>query len=150
VSAVSCSVVALTGGLLTPIDAWYKGLKKPSWQPPDWLFGPAWTVIFIGIGTSAVQGWTHAPTPWLQTLLIILFALNGALNVAWSFLFFYRRRPDWALREVVALWLSILLLILVVGAVSPLGALLLLPYLAWVGFAAYLNRTIVRLNGSFA
>jgi tryptophan-rich sensory protein len=70
--------------------------------------------------------------------------------VAWSYLFFFSRRPDRALREVVGLWLSILALIVVLAGISTLGAWLLVPYLVWVSFAAFLNLTIVRLNGAFA
>jgi tryptophan-rich sensory protein len=150
VSAAASTATALAGGLLTTIGPWYRALRKPSWQPPDWLFGPAWTLIFIGIGSAGVLGWNHAHAAAERTLIVALFALNFALNIAWSYFFFFRRRPDWALIEVVPLWLSILVLALAVGSVSHLGGLLLVPYLCWVGFAAYLNRTIVRLNGSFA
>jgi tryptophan-rich sensory protein len=150
VSAAACTVSALAGGLLTTIGPWYKGLKKPSWQPPDWLFGPAWTLIYVGIGTAGVLGWTRAQSSAERAMVVGLFAVNFVLNVAWSYFFFYRRRPDWALLEVGPLWLSILALALGVGSVSHLGGILLIPYLCWVAFAAYLNRTIVRLNGSFA
>jgi tryptophan-rich sensory protein len=149
ISAGASAATALAGGLLTTIGPWYRALRKPSWQPPDWLFGPAWTLIFIGIGSAGVLGWNHAHTAPARALIVTLFAVNLALNVTWSYFFFYKRRPDWALREVVPLWLSILILALAVGSVSHLGGLLLVPYLCWVSFAAYLNRTIVRLNGSF-
>jgi tryptophan-rich sensory protein len=150
VAAGASTLTALTGGLLTTIGPWYKSLRKPSWQPPDWLFGPAWTLIFVGIGSAAVLGWNHAHSGTQRGVIVGLFAVNAALNIAWSYFFFHRRRPDWALVEVVPLWLSILVLVIAVGNVSRLGGLLLLPYLAWVAFAAYLNRTIVRLNGAFA
>jgi tryptophan-rich sensory protein len=149
VSAAASTATALAGGLLTTIGPWYRALRKPSWQPPDWLFGPAWTLIFIGIGSAGVLGWNHTHTAPARALIVTLFAVNLTLNVGWSYFFFYKRRPDWALREVVPLWLSILILALAVGSVSHLGGLLLVPYLCWVSFAAYLNRTIVRLNGSF-
>jgi benzodiazapine receptor len=150
--------VAVTGGLicgggggaLTRIDSWYRNLRKPSWQPPDWLFGPVWTLI-IGLAVwSAVIGWRHAGTPALGVVIACLFGLNVALNVGWSYLFFFVRRPDRALREVAGLWLSIVALIVVLAPVSPLGAWLLVPYLLWVSFASFLNLTIVRLNGAFA
>lgn len=145
-----CTANALAGGLLTTIGPWYKGLKKPSWQPPDWLFGPAWTLIYVGIGTAGELGWTRAHSDAQRLMVVSLFAVNFTLNTAWSYFFFYRRRPDWALAEVGPLWLSILVLTLGVGSVSPLGGIFLIPYLCWVAFAAYLNRTIVRLNGRFA
>jgi tryptophan-rich sensory protein len=144
------AIILGAGGLLTEIGPWYRSLKKPSWQPPDWLFGPAWTLIFGFAAWGAGLAWKMAPSDGWRTLMVVLFLANGALNIVWSLLFFKLRRPDWALIEVVPLWLSILVLIVYLGGVTTQGALLLTPYLAWVSFAAYLNRTIVRLNGSFA
>jgi tryptophan-rich sensory protein len=134
------------GGVLTEIGPWYRGLRKPSWQPPDWLFGPAWTLIFIGVGWSAGLSWKVAPNDGWRWAIGAAFGVNLVLNIIWSLLFFKLRRPDWALVEVVPLWLSILLLMVLIGCISGFGAALLAPYLAWVAFAAYLNRTIVRLN----
>jgi tryptophan-rich sensory protein len=150
VAVIGGLICGAGGGALTRIDDWYRNLRKPSWQPPDWLFGPVWTII-IGLAVwSAVIAWRHAPGPAAQWGVFGLFAVNVVLNVAWSYLFFFIRRPDQALREVVALWLSILVLIVALAGISPLGAWLLVPYLIWVSFASFLNLTIVRLNGSFA
>ncbi len=136
------------GGALTRIDEWYRALRKPSWQPPDWLFGPVWTII-IGLSAwSSVIGWRHAATPGRQILVAGLFAINVGFNVGWSYCFFFIKRPDIALREVAGLWLSIAALIASMAPISRLGAALLVPYLIWVSFAAYLNLTIVRLNGT--
>lgn len=146
IAAVAAFAVATLGGALTDIGAWYKALQKPSWQPPDWLFGPVWTTIFTLIAISAALAWRDAPDAGTRGQVVGLFAMNGVLNVLWSLLFFHLRRPDWALIEVVALWLSIVLLIFVLWRFSRRASLLLLPYLAWVSFAAYLNLTIVRLN----
>lgn len=149
--AGGCAVlVAAIGGTVTDIGPWYRSLNKPWFQPPDWLFGPAWTLIFALAALSAAQAWRDAPDQVAREWLIGLFALNGFLNILWSLLFFKLRRPDWALFEVVLLWASILLLIVVLGRYSRLGALLLVPYLLWVSFAAYLNLTIVRLNAPFS
>jgi tryptophan-rich sensory protein len=149
VAACAAIVVAAAGGLATEIGPWYRALRKPSWQPPDWAFGPAWTLIFTLTAAAGVLGWKAAPdTAWRATL-IAAFAANGVLNTVWSFLFFKLRRPDWALKEVVALWLSIAVLIVTVAGLSTVGAWLLVPYLLWVSFAAYLNLTIVRLNRPF-
>ena len=138
-------VVTLAGGLLTEIGPWYRALRKPSWQPPDWLFGPAWTLILGLAAWSASLGW-NAATLGQRPLIVGLFLVNAILHFLWSPLFFKLRRPDWALIEVPLLWLSILALIVALAPVSPLASALLAPYILWVTFAAYLNLTIVRLN----
>lgn len=136
------------GGLATDIGPWYFGLVKPAWQPPDWLFGPAWTTIYVLTGIAGVRAWRLGDSVQRRRFLLALLA-NIALNILWSVLFFTMKRPDWALVEVVPLWLSVLLLIVLVRGYARLSAVLLLPYLAWVGFAAYLNWTIVKLNAPF-
>jgi tryptophan-rich sensory protein len=138
------------GGLATKIGPWYRALRRPAWQPPDWLFGPVWTTIFALIGFAVVLAW-NAPgaTSRQRTAVVVALVVNLLLNFAWSVLFFTLRRPDWSLVEVVPLWLSIVALIAVVAPLSRLGAGLLVPYLLWVSFAAVLNRAVVRLNGPF-
>ena len=151
--AVAASVVifiGFLGGTLTDTGPWYQNLRKPSWQPPDWLFGPAWTLIFALATVSAVYAWRNAENRVQRDLVIVLFALNGTLNVLWSTLFFALRRPDWALIEVGFLWASILLPMIVFWRFARPASLYLLPYLLWVSFAAYLNLTMVRLNAPFA
>jgi tryptophan-rich sensory protein len=150
VAAVAACAVAAVGGLATEIGPWYRTLRKPSWQPPDWAFAPAWTVIFTLTAWAGVLGWRHAPDEAVRATVIAVFAANGLLNMLWSILFFKLRRPDWALMEVVLLWLSIAVLIGTLAGLSSLGSWLLVPYLMWVSFAAYLNLTIVRLNRPFA
>jgi benzodiazapine receptor len=142
-------VVAGAGAFLTELSPWYFALKKPSWQPPDWLFGPAWTVILSLASLSAFLAWRSAPDRNSRMLVAGLFLLNAIANLAWSPLFFKLRRPDWALWEVPVLWLSILAPIVLLAPLSRTASLLLLPYLLWVSFAAVLNLTIVRLNGPF-
>jgi benzodiazapine receptor len=139
----------MLGALSTDIGDWYRSLRKPPWQPPEVLFGPVWTAIFALTAIAGVFAWEHAPGRVARQWMIALFAFNGFVNVLWSLLFFRVRRPDWALAEVVLLWLSIALIIVVVGRWSRRGALLLLPYLAWVTFAGFLNAEVVRLNGPF-
>lgn len=143
------AAVAIAGGLLTRLGPWYRDLQKPSWQPPDWLFGPAWTVIFILEAIAAVTGWHAARGGMAAAWLIATFTANGLLNMYWSYLFFWRRRPDLAFREVFFLWASVLAMILVIANVAGPAWLYLLPYLLWVSFAAYLNLTIIRLNAPF-
>lgn len=141
-------VVAATGGWLTKLGPWYRQLVKPVWQPPDWLFAPAWTVIFICATVAAVKGWRGLAGGGREAF-VIAFAINGVLNMLWSLLFFRTQRPDWALIEVAVLWLSIVVLIAMVWNRVHEAALWLLPYLAWVSFAAFLNFTIVKLNRPF-
>ena len=119
-AAVAIFIGAL-GGTLTDTGTWYQNLRKPSWQPPDWLFGPAWTLIFALATVSAVYAWRNAENRAQRDWVIGLFALNGFLNVLWSMLFFALRRPDWALIEVAFLWLSILLPIARVLALCKTG-----------------------------
>ena len=149
VAAGVAVVVALAGGLLTTTGPWYHALRRPSWKPPDWAFGPVWTTIFTLTAISGVMAWNADSGLASRTALVVTYGINAVLNIAWSGLFFRMRRPDWALLEVVFLWVSIAALILVTARVSGLAATLLLPYLVWVGIAACLNRAIVRLNGPF-
>lgn len=137
--------VAALGASATDIGPWYQALRKPAWQPPDWLFGPVWTTIYALTAYAGVLAW-NASRPPLRTQIMGLFALNALLNVLWSELFFNFHRPDLALIETVPFWASIIVLMVAVGRVSRRGAWLLAPYLAWVSFASVLNLTIVRLN----
>nr|WP_294501103.1 TspO/MBR family protein [uncultured Rhodopila sp.] len=144
-------LVAATGAFLTDSrSTWYREqLKKPSWQPPDWAFGPAWSVIFALAGWSLYLGLRDAPNEDTRLLVLGLFVLNGLANIVWSPLFFTLRRPDWALMEVPVLWLSVLAPMVVLWPISETAGWLLVPYLCWVSFAAYLNRTVVRINPPF-
>lgn len=143
------TATALGGGLSTRLGTWYRDLRKPSWQPPEWLFGPAWTTIFAFATAAAVIGWESAPTRGAADWMVALFGVNVVLNVLWSILFFTLKRPDWALIEVAFLFLSIAAIMLAMQPYAGLASLLLLPYLLWVGFASFLNWTIVRLNAPF-
>jgi len=149
IAAAAALAVAGLGGLMTDLGPWYQQLVQPPWKPPDWLFGPAWTAIFALAAMAGVIAWRRAPRRVDQEWMLALFALNGFLNVLWSLLFFRLHRPDWALFEVLLLWLSILLLIGVLARYARTASLLLLPYLAWVAFAGFLNLATVRLNGPF-
>jgi benzodiazapine receptor len=148
-AALSAVAVATLGGLITKLGVWYYQLRKPTWQPPDWLFGPAWTVIFACAALAAVIFWRHEFAQAARSRVIAAFAVNASLNVLWSLLFFRLERPDWALYEVGFLWLSILALIILLGRTSNAAAWLLAPYLAWVSFASVLNWKIVQLNAPF-
>lgn len=149
VAAAAALLVAFLGATITDLGPWYASLAQPDWAPPRAAFGIIWTTIFALVALSAVSAWRAAPDNRAGDWIVGLFALNGFLNLLWSFLFFRLQRPDWAGYEVVLLWLSILVLIIACGRRSRLSALLLLPYLIWVGIAAVLNWQVVALNGPF-
>ncbi len=149
VAALAAIAVATLGGALTDIGPWYQGLEKPFWQPPDWVFGPAWTTIFVLAVVSAVSIWRATSDKMQRAWIIGLFAANGVLNVLWSALFFALKRPDWAFAEVGFLWLAIALPMVVFWRLSKTASLCLLPYLMWVSFAAALNFTVAHLNAPF-
>ena len=143
------TLIALVGMTITDLGPWYRSLVQPSWAPPDAVYGAAWTAIYAFAALAGVSGWLAMPHGREREWLIGLFALNGFLNMAWSLLFFRFHRPDWALIEVVALWISVAILVGYIGRRSIRWAVLLVPYLLWVSFAAYLNQAIVALNGPF-
>ena len=148
-AALSATAVGLLGMLTTDLSTWYFNLHKPDWQPPDWLFGPVWTTIFALAALAGVLFWKHVEDREARLRVQAAFIANAFLNTLWSLLFFRLKRPDLALDEVGFLWLSIVVLIVLLRAGSRTAALLILPYLAWVSFAAYLNYTIVQLNPPF-
>lgn len=142
-----CLAAAGVGGALTSLSVgdWYQTLTKPSWTPPDWVFGPVWTALYVMMAVSAwliwrQGGWRPAKVP------LGLFALQLALNVAWSAIFFSLRSPALAFVEILALWLAIAATVISFWGRSTAAALLLVPYLAWTTFAALLNFAIWRLN----
>ncbi|WP_310615509.1 TspO/MBR family protein [Limnohabitans sp.] len=137
------------GGALTEIGPWYFSLRQPAWKPPDAAFGIVWTTIFTLCAISGWLAWRAADTRALRLRVAVLFGVNAVCNIVWSALYFKLQRPDWALVEVVFLWLSIVALIVGMWRLSRWGSGLLLPYLVWVSIAAMLNLETVRLNGPF-
>ena len=150
VAGAAALLTAVVGATITDLGPWYHSLAQPRWAPPDVAYGVAWTAIYACTALAAVTGWRAAPNAREADWLIGLFALNGFLNILWSLLFFRFHRPEWAVVEVVVLWLSILALVVTAARYSRPAASLLLPYLAWVAFAGSLNLAVVRLNGPFA
>jgi len=150
VAVAAAFVVGTTGGLLTELGPWYLALRVPAWKPPDWAFGPIWTTIFALTTWAGLRGWRDATDSSYRIRLIVLLTLNGGFNILWSVLFFKMYRPDWAFVEVWFLWASVLGLLVLLGRTSRFSALLMAPYLAWVSTAAYLNYSIIQLNGPFA
>ena len=149
ISIASYVSLALAGAWLTEIGPWYRTLRKPSWQLPDLAFGPVWSSIFALAGWAAVRGWNAPGSTGQRLMLVAAFVTNGAGNMLWSYLFFRRRRPDWALIEVVPFWGTIVWMIVAVRPLDPSAVWMLVPYLCWVTFASVLNTAIVRLNRPF-
>jgi translocator protein len=146
-SVVLVLAVGFTGSFFTAssVNDWYTTIEKPSWNPPGWLFGPVWTVLYIMIGLALYRLWTAPVTP-LRKWAIYLFFVQMALNFFWSIIFFGCNEIGWALAEIVTLWVVIGLCILLFGRVSYYARNLFIPYWLWVTFAMALNFEIWRLN----
>lgn len=144
-----CFAVAGLGSLFTTPQVapggWYDSLNKPFFTPPNWLFGPAWTVLYLAVAVSGWLVWRERGFAGARTAMI-LFSVQLVLNFLWSVVFFGLRSPGWGLVEILVLWVFILLTILAFRPISRPAALLLVPYLAWVTFATALNAGIWWLN----
>lgn len=141
--------IGLIDGLLTRPGAWHAALARPSWHPPASLFGPVWALIGVAVTSALATAWVEVRGESDRRRLLILVALNGMLNIAWSALFFSAQRPDIALADITLLWLSIATIIAFLSRRSPQAAWLFTPYLLWITIATMLNFEIVRLNGPF-
>lgn len=142
-----CLSCGALGGWATAksVKTWYPALKKPRWNPPDKIFAPVWTTLYLIMAVSAWLVWEKGSQEW-RSWPLVLFSLQLMLNAAWSVIFFGLRRPDWALAEVVVLWILILLTMLSFWKVYWLAGILFVPYLLWVSFAILLNAAIVIKN----
>ncbi|HUU91548.1 MAG TPA: TspO/MBR family protein [Phycisphaerae bacterium] len=127
------------------VSEWYPSIEKPSWTPPGWIFGPVWTALYTLMAVAAwviwrKEGWAGARAA------LVLYAVQLALNAAWSPLFFGLRMPGVAFAELVVLWMAIIATAVAFWKKSPLAGALLVPYVLWTTFAAALNLAIWRLN----
>jgi translocator protein len=140
-----CLAAAGIGSVLTQpaLKDWYVGLAKPAWTPPNWLFGPVWTILYIAMAFAAWLIWQRTN---LTAVPMQLFLVQLLLNVAWSAVFFTLRSPGAAFVEIVFMWGAILITTIAFLRIVPLAGWLMIPYLAWVTFAAGLNFAIWRLN----
>lgn len=138
---VITTLVASVAGAFSPGE-WYAGLAKPPWTPPNWLFGPVWSLIYLCI---AIAGWLVWRSKGLGIGLLFWFVQLG-LNGLWSYWMFGENRIDYAMFDISAMWLAIVGFIVTSWRTSKLAALLFVPYLAWVSFAAALNFAIWQLN----
>ena len=148
VSVALCLGAGLIGSVFTArsVGEWYATLSKPPWTPPSWVFGPVWSALYVLMGVGGWLVWRQAGSS-ARTVALVVFALQLALNAAWSAIFFGLRMPGWAFGEILVLWAAILWTVIAFWRVSPIAAWLLLPYLAWVSFASVLNFAIWRMNG---
>jgi tryptophan-rich sensory protein len=140
-----CGLVAAVGsGFTKPsIAGWYADLTKPPGNPPDWVFGPVWTLLYLSMAIAAWLVWQQRG---IKTPAIAMFAVQWALNLAWSVLFFGMHSPCAALVDIAILWVAIARTLVMFWRIDWRAGALLVPYLAWVSFASYLNAAIWWLN----
>ncbi|NTW46255.1 MAG: tryptophan-rich sensory protein [Candidatus Moranbacteria bacterium] len=148
VSVVIAEGAGILGSVFTArsVSGWYATLSKPSWTPPGWLFGPVWTVLFALMGIAAGLVWEKRAIPG-ATLALSAYAVQLLLNVFWSVLFFGFRRPDLAYLEILALLVAIVVTTALFFRIDSRAGMLMLPYIAWVSFASFLNLAVWRMNG---
>jgi tryptophan-rich sensory protein len=141
---VLCFGVSLLGGRATlpALAHWYPELAKPAWTPPPWVFGPVWTLVYPMLAVAGWLAWREGRSH----RAVLIYMLQLALNAAWPWIFFGERRIGWALVCVVVMWLAILGTLAAFWRVSRTAAILLVPYLGWVAFAAALNAALWWMN----
>lgn len=148
IAVVVSEFAGIIGAVFTAsaIPTWYATLAKPAKNPPAWVFGPVWTTLYFLMGVAAFLVWRQGLEKKEVKTAIGIFGLQLALNALWSIVFFGLRSPALALANIVALWLAILWTMAVFHKISRPAAYLLIPYVAWVSFAMYLNYAILKLN----
>jgi len=148
---ISILIPLLVGGVAgfftsSGVEGWYAAANKPWFNPPNWIFAPVWTTLYILMGIALYLVWKSDAAQAVKQTAIILFAVQLTLNFFWSLLFFKLQQPGWALAEIIAMWLMILLTIFAFGKISSTAAWLMVPYICWVSFASVLNYAIWKLN----
>ncbi|HOZ56042.1 MAG: TspO/MBR family protein [Parcubacteria group bacterium ADurb.Bin316] len=148
VSVAVCQLAGIVGSLFTApaIPTWYAALKKPSFNPPSWLFGPVWITLYTMMGVSLYLIWQKRGEIKLAWPAIIFFLIHLAVNASWSIIFFGQKNIIGALILIVALWFMIVASIFLFYKINKTAAYLLVPYLLWVSFASILNYSLWRLN----
>lgn len=149
---IACLVVCFAAGAIgswfttSQIDSWYSTLNKPSFNPPNWIFGPVWSTLYFMMGVSLYLVLTSKSKLKERRLGLVFFRVQLILNTLWSMVFFGLESPVFALLIIITLWFSIFMTIRYFYRVRKLAAVLLIPYLAWVTFASILNAAIFLLN----
>ena len=148
VAILVCQLAGFVGSIFTSpaISGWYASIQKPLFNPPNWVFAPVWTTLFLLMGISLYLIWDKGLEKKDVKLAVSVFGVQLALNIVWSFLFFGLQSPFLAFIEIVLLWIAILATIILFYRISKKAGLLLAPYLLWVSFAAFLNYSIWILN----
>lgn len=146
---VTCLVIGYFSGMVTrsAIITWYPTLVKPSFNPPNWIFAPVWSMLYIMMGIAAGLVWDRIESNTeIVKKALVFFAVQLALNALWSYLFFGLKNPMLALLEIVILWLMIYETYVQFGKINKIAGYLFIPYLLWVSFAMVLNASIWWLN----
>ncbi|MDD1774578.1 MAG: tryptophan-rich sensory protein [Methanobacterium sp.] len=148
---LSIAVVFIAGSIgnyftITEITTWYTALTKPTWTPPNWVFGPVWTTLFILMGIALYLVWSKGLKRKDVKIAIGIFAVQLILNTSWSIIFFGLHSPLGGLITIIILWIAILANIIVFYRISKPAGFLLVPYIVWVSIAAYLNYSVYLLN----
>ena len=148
ISIVLCQLAGLIGAIFTfsAIPTWYSTLAKPSFSPPNFIFGPVWTILYTLMGISLFLIWRKGLRKTKVRKAVKIFMIHLFFNAIWSIIFFGFRNPGVAFVEIVMLWFLIVLTIKRFWKIDKLAAYLLLPYLLWVSFASFLNFTVWKLN----
>ncbi|MCP5105666.1 MAG: tryptophan-rich sensory protein [bacterium] len=148
ISLSVCQFAGIVGAFLNdaPIREWYITLDKPSFNPPNWIFGPVWITLYLMMGVALFLVWTSDVPQRAKKIAMIIFFIQLALNILWNFLFFYLRSPFLGLIEIVILVVLIALTIWKFFPIRPLAGYLLVPYFLWICFAAVLNYSLWNLN----
>jgi benzodiazapine receptor len=148
VSIIICQLAGFVGSLFTTpaIQTWYATLNRSPFAPPNWLFAPVWTALFLLMGISLFLVWQKGIKEHKNRLAVIIFIIQLILNILWSILFFGLQSPFAAFIEIIVLWLAILFTIIKFYKISKTAGILLIPYILWVSFAAILNFSFWIIN----
>jgi tryptophan-rich sensory protein len=143
-----CQAAGIVGGIFTAqsVRTWYVTLQKPSFAPPNWVFGPAWITLYTLMGIALYLVWQKTDEANVPRAVFIVFGIQLLLNALWSYFFFGLRSPLLGFIEITLLWAAIVATIILLWRISSAAALLLTPYLLWVTFAAALNFSLWRMN----
>jgi translocator protein len=148
---IALAAPLLVGGIAgyftsSEIKSWYLLLKKPSWNPPNYIFGPVWTTLYLLMGYAFYRIWVSKASVEMKNWAIGLFVIQLILNFFWSFIFFKHHHLGLAFIEIIAMWVAIFCTIIAFSKIDKTAAWLLVPYISWVSFATILNYTIWQLN----